>query len=76
MDMDSRIKEIMHNILNVEQSSIIGESSSDNIASWDSLRHIQLVVALEEEFELEFTDGEITDLNSFNSIKKYISKER
>ena len=75
MDIDSKIREIMHNILNVEKSSITDESSSDNISSWDSLRHIQLVVALEEEFDLEFLDGEITNLTSFTSIKAHISQK-
>jgi len=47
----------------------IGEKSSpDNIASWDSLKHMNLVVSLEEEFDIEFTDDEIIELINMKLI--------
>ena len=58
-----------------DNDEISSESSPQTISNWDSLRHIQLVVSLEEEFDLTFTDGEITDLISFKSISNTITKK-
>ena len=43
-------------------------SSPDGIKSWDSLNHMKLVVALEEEFNVQFTDDEITELINMKLI--------
>jgi acyl carrier protein len=34
------------------------------IQQWDSLKHMHLVMALEEEFGIEFDDGEVSNLAS------------
>ena len=59
--MEDRIKKVMSDVLNIDVSLINNESSPDNIENWDSLKHMNLIVALEEEFEIEFDDEEIVD---------------
>jgi len=43
-------------------------SSPDTIESWDSLKHINMIVALEEEFNVEFTDDNITEMINMKLI--------
>jgi acyl carrier protein len=62
--MESRIKKVMGDLFNIGVESINNDSSPDNIENWDSLRHMSLIVALEEEFEVELNDEEI--VNSMN----------
>ena len=62
--MESRIKKVMSDLFNIGVESINNDSSPDNIENWDSLRHMSLIVALEEEFEVELNDEEI--VNSMN----------
>ena len=62
--MESRIKKGMGDLFNIGVESINNDSSPDNIENWDSLRHMSLIVALEEEFEVELNDEEI--VNSMN----------
>lgn len=38
-----------------------------NSASWDSLFHLTLVLAIEQEFGITLTDVEVVELNSFES---------
>jgi acyl carrier protein len=38
------------------------------VEQWDSLRHMNLVVALEEEFRVRFTDQQIDELLSLRLI--------
>jgi acyl carrier protein len=43
-------------------------TSPQTVAQWESLRHIKLVLALEEEFDIHFSDDEVHSLLSFGSI--------
>ena len=47
---------------------IDGNSSPKTIEAWDSLKHISLVMALEEEFEIQFTDDEIFYMLDYSLI--------
>jgi len=38
------------------------------ITEWDSLKHIELLLAIEEEFSVEFSDFEIAKLQSINEL--------
>ena len=75
--MENRIKKVMSNVFNINIDLINNESSSDNIEKWDSLNHMNLIVALEEEFEIEFDDNDIETLLNFHliniTIKEYIA---
>jgi len=66
--MEARIKQVMGDIFNIDVNSINDDSSPDNIQNWDSLKHMNLIVALEEEFEIEFTDEEIDNSMSYALI--------
>lgn len=72
-DIDIRIKNIMSIVLEVIESEINQESSSMNINSWDSLKHMNLIISLEEEFEIEFSENEIPELTNYKNIKNIIS---
>ena len=66
--MQNRIKQVMSNVLNISVDSIKNSSSPDNIESWDSIKHMNLIIALEEEFEIQFNDSEIVDSMSYALI--------
>ena len=45
------------------------------IDEWDSLKHMSLIVALEEEFSIRFTDNEMTSLLNLELIVHIISSK-
>lgn len=59
---------ILSSLLNLPRDQLSLESSRDTIEQWDSLKHMHLVLALEEEFEIEFDDVEISVLASANAM--------
>jgi len=73
--MEDRIKGVMAAIFEVTVEEITDESSPDNIESWDSLKHMNLIVGLEEEFGVLFTDEEILEMMNYDLIK-VILKEK
>jgi len=70
------IKEVMSLVLEVPAENIDDGSSPDTIESWDSLKHMNLIVALEEEFKIQFTDEEIVEMMSFSIIESTINGKR
>ena len=74
--MESTVKKIMASVLEIEANSINKTSSPYTIENWDSLRHMNLVVALEEEFDVEFDDDEIVYLMEFEGIIRAISSKK
>ena len=62
MTKEEIIKEVNNIFIDVldNEDIVISESTnSDDIDDWDSLNHIQLVVAIEKHFKLRFTSEEI-----------------
>ena len=61
-DIQVRIKNIISALMEIPVDQIKDDSSPDTIEVWDSLRHINLVMTLEEEFGVQFSDNEIAEL--------------
>jgi len=70
--IEDRIKTVMSSVFEILEGNIQDDSSPDTIKSWDSLKHMNLVVALEEEFEIEFTDDDILDMMNYKLIESII----
>ena len=64
-----RLKQVLANVFDEESESINDESSMDTIENWDSLKHLNLILALEEEFEVSFDEDESIDIISYPLIK-------
>ena len=44
------------------------ETTSDDIEDWDSLEHINLIVAIEQEFGMKFSMGEVTGMKNVGAM--------
>jgi acyl carrier protein len=55
----NRVLRIVSSVLGVPASAIDESTSPDTVSTWDSMQHLQLVLALEEEFNLRFEVDEI-----------------
>lgn len=66
---EQKLKEVLSRIFNVSVDLIADDASPDTIENWDSLRHMSLVLALEEEFDVEFTDDQVVEILSYKLIK-------
>ena len=66
---EETLKKVMAAMLNVDAAAIGTEASMDTIANWDSLRHMNLVLALEEEFKVAIPDEDAGNITSYKLIK-------
>jgi acyl carrier protein len=66
---EERLFAVLSSILNVPLESLSLDSSASSLQEWDSLNHMYVVLALEEEFNVEFSDDEIATLRSASSLR-------
>ena len=64
--MERKVLEILKSVLEDENVNI--ETSQENNSNWDSLRHLNLIVELESEFDATFEPEEITEMTSYKKI--------
>jgi acyl carrier protein len=67
-DLQARLFSTVATMLAVPPASIDLGSSRENLAAWDSLKHMHLMLALEEAFGVEFDDSELAELNSVQAL--------
>lgn len=70
---NTKIKEVMSAVFEIPLESIADDTSSDNIENWDSLRHLNLILALEEEFGVSIPDEEVGNLVNYKLIELVIN---
>ena len=74
--METIIRRIMADILGLEPSVIYEGTSMDNTMSWDSLAHINLMTALEQELGIVFDIDEMEQMRSFGEIVAVVTAKQ
>lgn len=73
--IEDRVKSVIATVTNIPANEIPDNASAETFEAWDSLRHITIILSLEEEFSIEFNDDEVTELLSLKSLCDSISKK-
>ena len=75
MPSKKKYQEIIAKALNVNFDKINGSLKYNEIDEWDSIGHMTLISALEEEYKISFETDDIIDFSSFKKgieiLKKY-----
>jgi len=72
--LEARMKEVFGSVFNLDRDEISPEISMQTFGAWDSLRQIQLVLALEDEFKVSFSEKEVGSLSSFTQFFEALRK--
>jgi acyl carrier protein len=75
MDVKEKTKAVISDILGISLVEITDDASTENIEQWDSLKHITLIVAVEETFGIEFDEQIIPELTSLQAITRALQEK-
>ena len=69
--MDSRLENVFKTALGID--AVSAELSQTNCEAWDSVNHLNLVLALEAEFGITFEPEEIAAMQSLAVVEKLLA---
>lgn len=72
--MEERLKKVLAATLNFPAGQINESSSPRTIPQWDSLKQMQIMLAVEDEFGVQFADDDIHQLSDYVLIREALTK--
>jgi len=68
-EIQRRMTEVFRDVLDNEAITLTRETTADDIEEWDSLAHISIIVAIENEFSIKF---DLMDIKPLKNIGEFI----
>ena len=70
-----KVQDVFREELELDDLVLTDETTADDVEEWDSLSHVQLVVALEKTFGIKFTSREILSWDNVGDLIDCIGKK-
>jgi acyl carrier protein len=70
-----QVQGIASDLFGIPAGQITRESSTESIEAWDSTQHLNLVLALEETFSIQFSPEEMEQMRSIGSTVKLVENK-
>lgn len=68
----SDLQPIFDDIFGEESVPLTAETTSDDIATWDSVAHVSIIVGVEKQFDIMFDPDEIMEMENVGSLVEAI----
>ena len=69
-----RVRNIASDIFGVPADKITAQSSPETIENWDSMQHLNLVLAIEEKFGVQLDPENIEQMNNIGAVATLVEK--
>jgi acyl carrier protein len=76
MSVDQRLSKVFSEVFELSPDQVSAEASPKTIERWDSMNSMVLAMALEEEFDVQFSDQELMQMTSYRLIRKTLEQKR
>ena len=68
------LNEVFRDIFDNQNISVSDRTTTADVDGWDSLEHINLILAIEEKFNMKFTMGEVTGMKNVGEMISILEK--
>jgi acyl carrier protein len=75
-DILSRVQSIMADTFDDDDLMVTADTTAADVEDWDSLSHIRLVVAIEREFGIKFSNAEVEGLQNVGDLVSIIDAKQ
>lgn len=73
--MEDRINRVLKRVFDLTDADLAKDLTRTDIAKWDSLTHMDLVVSLEQEFQMNFTIDEIIAIDGIAKVRSILREK-
>ena len=73
--MEAKLQKVVADLFEVPHDQITDAAGPRTISGWDSIRHVELILACEQEFDIYFTPTELPLLSSVGGIRNVIQSK-
>jgi acyl carrier protein len=73
-DLADKLQEIVRAALELPAGTDVTNAQQTNVASWDSLAHVSLMLAIESEFGVTIGMRDQLELTSYDAIRRYVAE--
>ena len=75
-NMENELKRIISDLLGLKLEAINEDTSMQTVSEWDSLKHLALILSIEENFNVQpFSMDEIVEMTSFLKIMEVLGNK-
>jgi acyl carrier protein len=72
--VNEKVELLVAEVLQIPAASITDDLAMKDLDAWDSLKHMELIVSLEETFGLQLTFDDIVAMQCIREIKRVLSE--
>ncbi len=69
-----RLTDVFRDVFDDDELVITPDTTADDIEDWDSIEHITLIGAVEEEFNMRFKMGEVSGMKNVGEMMSIIAE--
>ena len=69
------LKKVILNQLNLDDFDLTDDTIAPDVPGWDSLNHINIIVAVEEHFKVKFKSMELLKLKNVGELQKLLDSK-
>jgi len=73
--MNDKLNTLMADLLRMDSSQVTDELTMGESDVWDSLKHMELIVTLEDEFNVELSPDDIINMLSVKAIREVLERK-
>ena len=72
--VDDRLTEIFRTVFEDEELQVAASTTATDVEGWDSVAHITLIFAVEEEFGFQFSSSELENIRNVGDLQALVSQ--
>ncbi len=72
MTLHDRLQEIFRTVFADDALVVTDETTADDVPGWDSVAHINLMFAIEQDFDIQFTGNELAEMATVGELVAYL----
>jgi len=72
---EERLREVVAAMLELDVADVDDDTSTDTVRTWDSVRHMNLVIALEQAFDITIPDDDVATMTSYPIVRAVVEEQ-